>query len=372
MRFRIELRDQNFNMKETLDGEAVDLNWAYSATGGCGAFSFMLPRNRFGERALTGESNVRIYYRDKDEQSHTLWFQGLIENKQPSFEGNSERIPVSGHGYIIQLSRIYLKNITFSSQEASAIITSLLDTYITPNTDVTYDAGDIEVTSFIFDSIQFNDTVLDAIEKIARTVGAVEWGVDRNRKFFFKARSTDIGFRFVGGKNLTNFVDNQDFSQIVNQVYVQGAQVGGTYHQFGPYEDASSKIKYNLREAIIQNSSIKTEAVASQFGTAYLDEHKEVVRRASGDLVDYCALLEATTPITLFAEISRKFKYGQKKYGLILYQGIVSRQVNRINYKVSNNGGLSMSVELGRLRPKTSEVISQLEYQIEQQRSAAL
>jgi len=370
--FRIELRDKTFKLKEVLDSEALDVSWSYSSVGGCGNFNFMLPRKRFGERALTGESNIRIYRRDRDTQSHILRFQGLIENKQPSFEGNSERIPVSGHGYVIQLKRIYLNNVPYTSQEASVIVKDILDNYVVPNTDVTYDASDIEATSFTFDSVQFNDNALDSIEKIAKTVGGIEWGVDRNRKFFFKARSTSIGFRFIGGKNLINFIDNQDFGQIINQVYVQGAQVGGTYFTFGAYSNESSKIKYNLRESIIQNSSIKTESVASQFATAYLDENSEVIRRASGTLVDYDALLEATTPLTLFAEVGRKHKYGQKKYGTILYQGIVSRLVNRVNYKLSNNGGLTVSVELDHLRPKTSEIISQLKYQLDQQRSAAL
>ena len=372
MKFRLELRDKSFNIKEILDDEFIELGWSYSAIGGCGEFGFMLPRRRFGERALTGESNVRIYYRNPSTEAYELWYQGLINNKAPTVTGNSENIPVSGHGYVTQLDRIYLNDVSFASTEASVIITALLDDYILENTDITYDPSDIEVTSFSFDNIKFNDTVQSAIEKIAETVGALEWGVDRNRKFFFKARSETTGFRFVGGKNITSFRDNQDFDKIVNQYYVQGAQVGGTYFTFGPYNDTSSQTKYNLRTQILQNSSVSTEAVASQLAQARLDKFGEVSRRASGDLVGFNALLESTTPISLLAEIGRKWKYGQKKYGEILYQGIVSRQVSRVNYRLSNNGTLSMSVELGILNPKTAEIISQLEYDLDQQRSASL
>lgn len=372
MSFRLELRDKEFVVKEILDNEYLDLRWSYARVGGCGEFSFMLPRRRFQERALTGESNVRIYYRNPDTNTHDLWYQGLIENKVPTVFGNSETIPISGHGYQAQLSRVYLDDVSFTSTEASVIITSLLDTYIVPNTDITYDPGDIEVTSFTPDSITFNESVLDAIQKLSEIVGSREWGVDKDRKFYFKGKSSTTSFRFVNGMNITNFLDNQDFTQIVNQVFIQGAQVGGTYFKFGAYDDVSSQAKYNLRTRFIQNSSITTESVAAQFSSSVLEEFSEVSRRASCELIDFKAQIEATIPINLFAEISKKVKYGQKKYGTFLYSGIVNRLINRVNYSLSNNNTLQVSLDLDQLKPNVAEQISQLQYNLEQQRSASL
>ncbi len=372
MNFLLELRDRNFNTRERLDLEYQDLRWSFSRIGGCGEFSFSLPRKKFEERSITGESNIRIYYRNPSTNSHELRYQGLISNKVPQIAGNTETMEISGHGYQVQLKRIYIDNATYTAIEASDLIKSILDNRIIGYTNISYDSADIEATSFIFDSITFNDYAISAIQKIADTVGGMEWGVDENRKFYFKARSTTLGFRFLAGQNILNFQDNQDFEEIINQIIVQGAQTGGTYFTAGPYNDTGSQDKYGLRTRIIQNSSVTTSAVAQQLAEATLREFKEVIRKASCQLVNYDAQIESTLPIPLFAEISRKVKYGQKKYGTFLYSGIVGRMVNRINYSVTNNATLRVSVDLGQIRPSLAEQISQLEYQLEQQRSAAL
>jgi hypothetical protein len=374
MRFRLELRDKDFVVKDILDSEFVGLNWSYSRIGGCGGFSFLLPRKRFEEKSLTGESNIRIYYRNPDTNSHDIWYQGLIERKVPSLSGNSEFINVTGHGYQAQLKRVYLDNVTYTSDEVSVIVKNILDNYVTGTTDISYNAADIEVTSFTPDSITFNENALSAFEKLAEYTGTREWGVDKDRNFFFKARSSSIGerFRFIDGKNITNFQDNQDFTQIVNQVYVQGAQVGGTYHKFGSYDDLQSQSKYNIRTLFYSNSSITTEAVGSQFATSILAEKTEVARRSSASLVDFNALVESTIPIDMVAEISKKTKYGEKRYGRFLYSGIVDRLINRISYALSDNGVLTIDLDLGQPRPSISEQISGIEYNLEQTRQAAL
>lgn len=371
-RIRIEMRDKDFNVKEILDKEYYDLRWSYARIGGCGDFSFSIPRKRFEERAIRGENNIRVYYRDPETDTWGLRYQGLINNKIPVIRGNSENMQISGHGYINQLSRVYLNNVSYTSQEASVIVKNILDNYVTTDTNVSYSASDLEATSFTFDSLAFNDNSLTAMQKIADTVGEREWGVDANRKFYFKARSETIGFRYFLGKQIRNFEDNQDFSEIINRVFVQGAQVGGTYHFFGPYNDVPSQTKYNIRTRVVQNSSVTTSTVGSQIGTSVLSEFSEVSRKASCDLINISAQLEATTPIALFNEISRKIKYGQKKYGTFLYSGLVNRLINKINYSVTNNGNLETSIELGQQRPSLAEQLGQLEYKLEQTRSAAL
>ena len=372
MRFRVELRDNNFNIKEILDNEYLDLGWSYSRIGGCGDFSFNLPRKRFEEKAIRGDFNIRIYNRNESTNTHDLWYQGFVKNKTPSISGKTENIAVSGHGYASQLDRIYINNVTYTGQEISVIVKSLLDNYIVPYTDITYDAGDILATDFTPDSIQFNESARSCMEKLADLAGAREWGVGKNRDFFFWQRSEVIGFRKFLGKDIIRFEDNQDFDEIVNYILVQGAQVGGTYFTFGPYQDTPSQLKYSQRQRVIQNSSVTTESVASQLADATLQEFSEVSRRATCEMVNVTAQIESTIPIPLFSEISRKIKYGQKRYGTFLYSGTVSRLINRINYDLSNEGSLRVRVDLDRQRPLISEQIGQIEYKLEQTRSASL
>jgi hypothetical protein len=247
----------------------------------------------------------------------------------------------------------------------------LLNTYITPNTNISFSASDIENTSFTVDTIEFNTDALTAIRTIADIVGSREWGVDENRKFFFKARSTTVGHILYLNKNVISYSENLDFKEIINRIVVQGGQTGGT-HFTAIYNDLVSQAKYNLRTKVIQNSSIFSTTVAMRYATSVFAEFNDVVRRASCEMVNFDIQIESTNPINLLTLIGKEIKYGEKRYGEFLYSGLVNRTVNRINYSISNNNSLKISLDLGQLRPSISEELSQLEYQLEQQRSAAL
>ena len=371
MRIRLEIRDKSFNIINILDNEYLNLNWSYSRIGGCGEFSFLLPRKIFEERAITGEYNVRIYYRNPSTGAYDLRYQGIIENKAPSVRGNSETIGFSGHGYISQLSRVYV-NTTYTSTEVSVIVKNILDTYVTPNTNISYNVSDLEATTFTPSSIEFNTNALSAIQTLADLVGIREWGVDKNRNFFFKARSLIPQIFFPIGHKITGYSENLDFKEIKNRVYVQGAQVGGTYFFFGPYNDIGSQAKYNRRDYVTQNSSITVSAVAQQFATSIIEEFKEVSVKANFSLINYESELEATIPIPIINILIKQDKYGEKKFGEGLYSGLVNFHTNRINYTLSNNNSLKVDVDLGKPRPTLSEEISQIKYELEQSRNASL
>jgi hypothetical protein len=367
--FRVELRDRNFNVLEILDNEFIDLAWSYSRIGGCGEFSFRLPRKLYEEKAVSGDFNIRIYRRNSVTKVYDLWYQGLIETKTPNIRGNSENIEISGHGYQSHLKRIYISQ-TYTNLEVSQIVAAIVGTYVEPYTNVDYEAAMISTSSFTPDKMEFNTDALSAIQTCADLVG-YEWGVDKNRDFYFKDESHSVGFRYPLGGNIKDFQEQQDFSSIVNRVFIQGAQSGGTYYT-NTYDDLLSQSKYGLRTKPIQNSSISTNAVGAQFATATFSEYREVVRKASCSLIGINAQIEATTPVPLMMVIDREITWGEKRWGTFLWSGRVERQINRINYSVNNNGALSISLDLGQLRPTIAEELSRIEYSLEQQRSASL
>lgn len=367
--FRLELRDRSFNVLEILDKEFIDLSWSYSRIGGCGEFSFRLPRKLYEEKAVSGDFNIQIKYRNPTTKNYDLWYQGLIESKTPNIRGNSEDIDISGHGYQAQLSRIYI-NQAYLTTEVSAIVAAIIGTYVEPETNIDYEAAMISTTTFTPDKLEFNTDALSAIQTLADLAG-YEWGVDKNRDFYFKNESSDVGFRYPLGGSIKDFQEQQDFSAVVNRVLIQGAQVGGTYYT-NTYNDTVSQLKYGVRTKVIQNSSITTDAVGSQFATATFSEYSDVVRRASCSLVGVNAQIESTTPIPLLTIIDREITWGEKKWGTFLWSGRVNRQINRINYKLSNNNTLEIALDLGQLRPTLSEELAQIEYNLEQQRNASL
>jgi len=379
MNYRIELADRSFNVLEYLEKEAMGVSWEYARIGGCGSFSFDLPRELCNEKYISGDFNVKIKRRNPATGAYDLWYQGIVERKEPSLRGARETVQVTGHGYFAQLGRIRLTE-TYSSTEISVIVKDILDTYVTPNTDITYDAGDIEATSFTPDTLEFkNVTALEALQTCAETAGGVEYGVDRNRKFIFKARSTTVNFLLpASGGKLRDYSYEDDFSAIVNQVFIQGGDVSGSPFTYSVPGDGSStlatvsQLKYGRRDRVIQNSAIVTNAVAQQFADTIFAEFSDVVRRGRGRLVDYEDLIEDTTPLGLFQAKVRGTTYGEKHYGTFLYSGPISFQIDRITYSINKDSDLEIGLTLGELRPDEAEYISRLENRIEAIRTAGL
>jgi len=373
---KIEIRDKSFNTLEVLDNEFMNLSWEYSRIGGCGSFSFDLPREYCNEKYISGDFNIRIYVRNESTKVYDLWYQGIVEDKQPNINEPDELFTVSGHGYQAQLSRIQLRDVTYTSQEISVIVKSILDNYVVPNTDIIYSAADIAATSFTPDSITFNTDVLNALQTLADITGSREWGVDADRSVFFKQRSSSPGLYFPLGDKVTSFTSDDSFKDIVNRVVIQGGDVGGVPFRPDPtgaaYNDTPSQTKYGRRDYPYQNSSITTNAVAEQFADSVLTEKSDVVRRGRCQLANHEVQIEATTPIPLFELVARGTLYNEKTYGVFLYSGRIQYQVNRIVYKLSSSSVLTTNIEFGQQRPNVSESIAQLNYQLGQLRSAGL
>ena len=79
-------------------------------------------------------------------------------------------------------------------------------------------------------------------------------------------------------------------------------------------------------------------------------------------------LIENANPIPLIEIIAKVDTYGTKNYGSGLYSAIESFQINRVSYKLSNEGSLTISLQIGQLRPSIAESLSQLEFKIDQVR----
>ena len=364
--YRVELSDRSFNLLEVLEHEITDISWDYSRNGGCGGFRFSIPRTYCDEKFISGDFNIKIYIRNSSTKAYDLWYQGLIEDKSIDVR-DKEKIVISGHGYSSQLSRIQIDQ-DYSSKTIEYIVDATLDTVVA-NTDIIKDT--ISATGVTADTLEFNTDAKTVIESCADITGTREWGVDKDRKFFFKARSSSVGFNFPLGGIITSFKEDQSFKDMINNVIVQGAVSSGT-----PFTrekgDTSSQTKYGLREKVIQNSNVSTNTVADQLADAVLAEFKDVIRRASCSLINYSTRVETTIPIPLF-KIKRLAKtYGTEKYGTFLYSGEIEYQINRIKYAINKNSVLSVSLNLGFLRPSISEEIKRLENKLEQQRSESL
>ena len=363
MDYKIVISDRAFNVIDEIQDIASNISWSYNRIGGCGSFSFDVPIRFCEETFLGGNFNVKIYRKDPADWEYDLWYQGRIENKSVNVKGVEEKITVSGNGYQSQLKDIYISK-NYSASEASVIVKDALDTFIVPTTNITYSAGDITATSFTFDSLEANKDGLDLMQTIADVVGSREWGVDKDRKFFFKARSSSIGFRFPIDAKVLKWSNDTSSNEIINRVVIIGGDVAGTTFT-RTVDDSPSQRKWGRRDKIVQNSSIVSNDVADQFGEAIFADMNDITRRASLELLDE-QLIETTIPIPLVNVVSKTITWGTKNWGTFLYGGRIAYQVTRVNYKIDNLGNMTIALELGRLRPNITEDLTQLEYRIDQ------
>lgn len=375
--FRIELRDRSFNILELNDNLVSGIDFDYSRIGGCGDFKFTLPRKYCDEKYISGGFNVRIYIWNEETKVFDLWYQGLVEEKVPTVQGVVESIDVIGHGYQAQLGYIQLSGLTYTNQELSVVVKNILDNYILPATDITYDLADIESTGFTANNLKFDTDAQSALQTIADIAGTREWGIDRNRKFFFKARSSTPGFYFPIGKNVINFQEDQSFKDIINRVLIQGGDIddgmGGTIPYQKTYNSTISQLKYGRRDRIYQSSSVTTDPVSSQLANSLFNDYSDVVRKATCDLINYKNRVETTLPIPLFVLIAESaITYGTNPYGTFLYSGLINRQINRISYTIDSQSVLAIKLDLGDLLPDDANFINRLQYTIEQIRSSGL
>ena len=364
--YRIVIKDIDGNVRAFVEKEAMDISWQYNRIGGCGAFNFTLPR-RFDDQGDLGGDYEILIYRRSSVGAHTLWYSGFLEDRMPSLT-EPEKIAVKGYGYSAQLSRIIV-DATYSSKEISVIVKDILDNYVVPNTDITYDAADIEATTFTADTLTFNTTAQNALKTLAEIAGTREWGVDENKKFFFKARSSTVNFYYFAGHKVTSFSNIDSFREIINRIYIEGGEVGGTKYE-RTINDTDSQAKYGLREQIYQNAAITTGSVADQFGGAILAEKGDLARRGKLTVVDDLIQNESTIPLGTLIFRTTGVRYGEKKYGTFLYSGEVKYQINKINYHIEDNKTLVKTLDLGQLRPSISEEIEQLAFELEQLRAA--
>lgn len=347
---------------------ASNIRWDFNRIGGCGSFSFDVPIKLFKDPLLGLDFNVKIYVTDST-GAFDLRYQGKIQNKVYNVRGIIETITVQGFGYQTELNNIDVDR-DYTSTETSLIVEDILSKDVVPNTNITFEYADVEVTTFTPDSLEFNTSAISAIRTLAETVGTREWGVDVNRQLYFKERSSAVSFRFPLGTKISDITYDISSKDIVNRIKIVGGDVSGS-----PFtrvaDDLVSQFKWKRRDGRIQNSAIITDAVADQFAAARFAEFSNVVRRVKFTTLD-STFFETALPVGLFQLRSEVDTYGTKKYGTGLYNSLINLQVNRISYRINNEGTITSSISLGVLRPDIAETIKQVESKIEQLQSVGV
>lgn len=362
--YTVELRNKNFDLVKVLTKNIRDLSWDYDRVGGCGRCSFTLALESLEN--ISADYDIQIRLEDGAGASR-LVYRGYVESYRPVMD-LKDTVQIDAFGYVGQLDRVRV-NHTYTSSEISVIIKDILDTYVKPNTSIDYDVADIEATDFTVDEIVFDNMASEALKTLADLAGLMEWGVDRDLKFFFKKQSSIVNFYLRQGINIKKFDNMDDYSAIINRINIKGSDLLDE-----TVNNLESQAAYGLRTQIVSQSSITTASVAQQYGASILAEKAKVNRKTTIQVINNTQFFEETTPLgkvsILSSSITQAKKYGDADaiYGNFKYGGLPSYQINKMTYKITGSG-TSVNMNAGYARPDIADEIKRLEFQLNQLRN---
>ncbi|OQA56548.1 MAG: hypothetical protein BWY42_00967 [Candidatus Omnitrophica bacterium ADurb.Bin277] len=386
--FKLQISDPDGAVTAILNNEIVSLDWQFKSYGGCGKFKCVLKRSFDDLSYITATNYKQIYdfqiwITAGAGETSTCYYDGYITSIRPSLT-DAEQVIIDGVGYSNRLKDLIVHDGSgapkeYTSTTISALVEDLITDFVLSETPITI--GDIDTFTTAVTSIKFNDSVWDAIAKLAEITGA-EWGVDRNLEFYFRAPSTSPTLRWFIGKDIGEIEDELDYTGIVNEVHVEGGDIddgtgtGDTVPFRYVKSDQASIDAYGLRQKRISNSSVISASIAEQLATSYMDKHKDFVRNMSLTLPFNKSLIEETLPLTRVIidddQLPIKRKYGTFKYGTsgYKYSGNTHHRIDSISYSLKD-ASLDTYVELNYGKPDVTNRFEELQFNLEQQRQAA-
>lgn len=384
-RYAIELRDKDFVLKGRLEHVATSVSWDWNRFGGCGKCTIKIDGD-YSLVEITADDDIRIYLPNASSGS-TLWYRGYVTTVTPNIQaGNKGGITIECSGYFGWLDRIIVQDSgapkSYTSQELSLIVSSIIDDFIVANSSVT--RGTVDAGNFTPDVLTFKSTAKEAIRTIFDLSGDVECGVDANLQFFWRTQSTALRYVFYVGGDVTKLNDRRDFDRIINQIYFEGGESGGaTYVTDG--QSQSSIRRYGRHEKIITNSAITTASVAARYMSGVFRQSASPFRDLSISVKNSKRRLEASLPIGACSVVDQDFNatgaiYGTvgnggsgKIYGRLadggsgqVYGGVAKHQVDRIQYTLSpEDGRIHSEITFGNSvgYSKASATLKQIEQQ---------
>jgi len=385
--YNVELRDKTGALKAYLTPFISNISWEWNRLGGCGTCSITINK---AYRNIIFNARDDIQIRIKSGATSKLVYRGYIANITPTLKEN-QTIVLDVRGYFDLLKKLVVHDAgdtkTYTTAQVNAIVTDIVDTFITPNSDIT--KGTIDTTdgsAFEADAIDFLGTVADALDTLANLAGDVEYGVDENLVFFWRTESTVIRHKFFVGNNVSMLERKVKWDELVNKYYLVGGDVAGVKYK-RTAENTDSQNENYLSEAIISNSSITTDTVADQYLGALLTEKSNPTFIIRASIKNTALRLEDTVPIGLVSFYDSTYDSSSPgdligdiigeavdggsdiTVGLLadggsdkVIGGQYSAQINRISYALSDTAErFNIEVELGDTILETASKIKKLE-----------
>lgn len=323
----------------------VGLSWELLDTG-CGEFTLELAT----DPGLHHDYRVDIHlWNDPDPI-----YSGLVQRVPDA--GTTERTATyGGYGFLALLNRMLVTE-KYGAQNVRGIVNDLVAKLSVRQPRLVADQTQVDYAPYnTVGALDFlRATAKEALKQLSELAGGYAWGVDADRKLFFKAPNQAVDMHRWYGHHLETFVPQSESDDIVTVVYTKAGKVRSDLPADSPF------YKTNWLE-----EPIKDDAAIGDWGW------REGIYTAPSVL----SLVDAAVGATVYlAQKSKPRQYASVR-GLV-YDGerlsctgqarIVGRNGNqlilpkkKLKFKL-NSTGVDVSLELGDLDYTAAVVVSRL------------
>lgn len=380
--YNVEIRNKAGSLRTYVTPFVQDLTWEWNRIGGCGNARFRINK---AYRSIEFQAGDDVQIRIRSGSAGKLVYRGWITAVKPALK-IGQSITIEARGYFDKLKMMVVHSSgdtkTYANKEMSEIVTDIVDTFITPNSDIT--KGTINAGNFAVDTIGFLTTIDSALKTIAEMTGDIEYGVDEDLVFFWRTEAVTLTKRFMVGADIETLERNFDYSRLLNKIYFQGGNVNGvTFRKTAEADD--SQTTYFLAEGIISNSSITTDTVADQYLSAILHERASPRLNISAKIPNTDLRLEDTIPMGMVAFYDSDYDQVLKLWGKTanggsnyiwgraasggsegIWGGVYKGQIRKITYKLSDTQEkFNINILLGDTMLETSARIKRIENNVD-------
>lgn len=306
-------------------GKVVDVSFELRALG-CGAFSFFLDDEPSFTIGFRTRVDIHPYF------DPSPWFTGFIQTIPQT--GQKRPFEYTGFGFYDQLDWVTISD-SYTNDDVADIVKNIIETYVAPNTQISYNAAKIIATGYDVQSIDFDHTFAkDAIQTLADMAQDYEFGVDDSREFYFRPITTTVQYSYWVGKHFQNVEIEEDPFTVRNKLYIKLGQIqAGGSNIIGSVNDGASIAAYGLREEIITAPESLNAADATRWANMILSEKKDPA-------------IKAKIMNILFDETREKI-IAKGKARITMYEGTEhSLYIRAVSYSITA-GGILGEMELG-------------------------
>jgi hypothetical protein len=238
----------------------------------------------------------------------------------------------------------YSVNNTFSSEDPSAILKTIIDSYVAAGGLIDYDTGTVDTTGVSATYTFSLASIFEAIQTcLALSPFNFYWYVDLGTDtLYFKKASTSADITLTKGKQINALALVMTTENIVNLEYFSGGKTGVT-NLFSQYSDQASIQAFGLRLSRQSDNRVTVQDTADILGAAYIDENK------SEQFQTQVTILDSSMDTTVFKP---GLNIGFAGFGTFVDALVM--QIVQIIYKPEQ-----VTLILGRIPPRTNRTLQE-------------